>query len=188
MTKLEIWNRALAALGHDRAVAGLDSGMTEAVRCRTFYDAAKKDCLAEHDWDFAAVEQTFGAMPADENGWATLQKPADALRIVSAKDADGRPMQMRRDRNFLKVRTGGAPVTLRWISEEVEEEEFPHKFAEAVAYQLAALIAGPMFGSDQKTSNYMNLARQKLSDALTKETDETAWRGEWRNPILEARR
>ena len=63
MTKTEICNRALALLGHDRAITAYEDASdtsTEAARCRQFLDAAVQDVLSAHDWDFAAEETTVG--------------------------------------------------------------------------------------------------------------------------------
>lgn len=189
MTKTELCNRALAVLGHDRTIDDFDTDQsTEAERCRKFYPSAKMDCLAEHNWDFAAVERDYGAMASDPFGWVRLPLPAGAVRICAVTDDEGRPLETRRNRFTMHVRNYGAIVRIRYISDDVDESEFTHKFAEAVVYQLAALLAGPMFGSDQKTQNFMSLAHQKLSDAVTKDTDETAYRGEWNNPFIKARR
>lgn len=189
MTKTEICNRALAALGHDRMIEDFDTDQsTEAERCRQFYASAKMNCLAEHNWDFAAVERDFGTVAGDAFGWARFPLPAGAIRICSVTDDAGRPLETRRNQFSLNVRNNGSPVRVRYVAEDVDERDFSHKFAEAVIYQLAALLAGPMFGNDAKTQNFMSLAHQKLSDAVTKETDETAYRGEWNNPFIKARR
>lgn len=196
MTKTQICNRALAALGHDRTIEDFD-GMTdgeyndvstEAVRCREFFDSALGDCLCEHNWDFAAVERNMGAAASDEHGWARFPLIPDAVRICAVTDDEGRPLETRRTRDFLLVRNRALPVRVRYVSSDVEMSELPHKFIEALVYRLASLLAGPMLGDDRKAQNIMNLAMQKLSDAVTKETDETAFRGEWRNPFIAARR
>lgn len=189
MTKTEICNRALGVLGHDRMISDFESDKsTEAERCRQFYMSAKMNCLSEHNWDFAAIEREFGAVSPDANGFARYPLPPGAIRIYSVTDDASRPLETRRTRDFLMVKSFGSPVKIRYIADDVDESEFTHKFTEAVVYQLAALLSGPMLGNDQKTHNFMNLAAQKLSDAVTKETDETAYRGEWNNPFIKARR
>ena len=99
MTETDICNRALALLGHDRPIEDFD-GMTdgayndqstEAVRCRAFYGAAVRNCLAEHDWDFAAEERPVGATSPDPYGWVRLQVPlrfaAKRLKAIDAARA-----------------------------------------------------------------------------------------------------
>lgn len=196
MTKIEICNRALAVLGHDRMIEDFD-GMTdgqyndqstEALRCRQFFNAALEDCLSEHNWDFAAVERTMGASACDGRGWVRIPLIHDAVRICTVVNECGKPLETRRTRDCMYVRSDGRQIVIRYVSRDVEISELPHKFTEALVYKLAALLAGPMFGDDRKTQNFMTLAAQKLSDAVTKETDETAFRGEWRNPFIAARR
>lgn len=189
MTQTEICNRALALLGHDRKITGYDTDTsTEGVRCREFLDSAIKDVLSEHDWDFAAVVKTMTGTTADAYGWVRLPIPDDMIRLCNVTDAEGNPYKTRRDRDFLNVKTNGNAATLRYVTDDVTTEDFPHKFNEAVVAQLAYLLCAPMFGSDTKTNNFYQLARTKISDAVTKETDETAYRGEYDNPFIRARR
>ncbi len=189
MTKTEICNRALAVLGHDRAITDYASdASTEALRCRLFYDCALADCLSEHDWDFAAVERNIGTMRPDPYGWVIAPLPPDALRIILVSDMEGNPFKTRRNRDRLLVQTNGLPAKIRYVTRDVTEADFPHKFTECVIYQLAALLCGPMYGDDKKTEGFMNQAKMKISDAITKESDETAYRGRFDNPFIKARR
>lgn len=188
MTKTEICNRALAVLGHDRTIADYSSDeSTEALRCRQFYGSAVADCLSEHDWDFAAVEKNIGTMHPDPYGWVSVPVPQDAIRIILVSDQEGKPFKTRRNRDHLSVQTNGLPARIRYVTSDVTEADFPHKFTEGVIYQLAALLCGPMYGDDKKTEGYANQAKMKISDAITKETDETAYRGRFDNPFISAR-
>ena len=196
MTKTEICNQALALLGHDRAVEDFDGQTdgvyndqsTEAARCRQFFDVALHDCLAEHDWDFAAVVRGLGLVHGDAYGWARFPMPPDAVRLVEVTDAEGRPMKTRRNRDFVEVQTRGEAARIRYVSDDVDVTALPHKFREALVAQLAFLLAGPMFGSDSKTNSFYQLAKSRVADAVKKETDETAYRGEVENPFTSARK
>jgi hypothetical protein len=189
VTKTEICNRALAALGHDRTITDFDADTsTEAVRCREFFASALGDCLCEHDWDFAAVETHFAAVPPGSDGYARLPHPEDSIRISAVVNSEGKPLKIRRTRDALFVENFGEAARIRYVSKDVEAESLPHKFAEALVYRLASLLAGPMYGSDSKTQGFAQIAAQKLAEAVTRETDETADRGEWQNPFITARR
>ena len=197
MTDIEICNRALHLLGHDREITSLfetgedgayTDASTEAVRCRQFYGAAVKDCLAAHDWDFAAEEKVLSPVTPDAFGWVVVAMPEEALRLIVVRDGEGNPYKTERNSRRLRVRTFGRGCVMRYVRNEVEAEEMPHKFCEAVIAQLAFLLAGPMFGDDSKTNNFYQLAQNRISDAITKETDETAYRGEWDNPFIRSRR
>jgi len=188
MTNTEICNRALALLGHDRTITDYSSDeSTEAVRCRCFLDSAVRDVLAESDWDFAAVENTLCGTSADAFGWVRLPIPPDMIRLCEVTDAEGHPFKTRRNRDFINARTGGVPARMRYVTSDVTASEFPHKFNEAVIAQLAFLLSGPMYGDDSKTNSFYQLARTKIADAVTKEVDETAYRGEWDNPFIRSR-
>lgn len=197
MTKTEICNRALALLGHDRAIADLDGRTdageysdqsTEAVRCRQFLDSAIRDVLAESDWDFAAVERTVSAVCPDAFGWVRLPIPPDMIRLCEVTDAEGHPFKTRRNRDFISAKTGGGAAKMRYVTDDVSAADFPHKFNEAVVAQLAFLLCAPMYGDDAKTSSFYQLARSRIADAVNREADETAYRGEWDNPFIRARR
>lgn len=189
MTKTEICNRALAVLGHDRMVDDFDSDQsTEALRCRQFYNAALEEVLGDHDWDFAAVEIKLRLSAADENGFARIPTPPDCLRLISATNTEGNPLKTRRARDFIFIKSDGCEAVVRYVSNDIDIETVPPKFREAFIYKLAALICGPMFGNDKKAEGYINLAKMKLSEAVTAEADETAYRGEWENPFINARR
>lgn len=191
MTKTDLCNRALAVLGHDRTITAYDTdSSTEAVRCRLFFDNAYLSVLADHNWDFAAVERTFNLSWRNGQGYASLVRPADCAKLVSVENENEKPIKVKQANGILYVKNGDAEssVTLRWISTDTEIEEWPNAFTEAVVYELAAQLSGPMFGDASKTNGYMQMAQQKLSIAVTGETDETAYKGETSNPFLEARK
>ena len=191
MTKTEICNRALAVLGHDRTIMDFDTDdSTEALRCRLFFDNAYLNVLASHNWDFAAVERPFRLSWRNGQGYASIVRPADCAKLVSVESEDEKPIKVKQANGILYVKDGDAEsyVTMRWISTDTAMEDWPNAFAEAVVYELAAQLSGPMFGDASKTNGYMQMAQQKLSIAVTSETNETACKGETSNPFLEARK
>lgn len=189
MTKTDICNRALAILGHDRTITDYDNdSSTEALRCRQFYMAALEEVLTEHDWDFATNEIRLRFTSTDENGYSRLPLPADCVRFIAAMTPSGDPYPIRRTRNKLLVQNHGEDILLRYVSSDIEEESLPPKFREAFIYRLASLICGPMFGDVRKAESYTNLSKIKLGEAVTSETNETSYHGEWENPFLAARR
>lgn len=191
MTKTDLCNRALAVLGHDRTIASFDTdASTEAMRCRLFFDVAFLNVLAAHNWDFAAVERTFTLSWRNGQGYATIVRPPDCAKLVSVENEDEKPIKVKQANGILYVKNGDAArtVTLRWVSKDSDIDTWPNAFAEAVVYELAAQLSGPMYGDASKTNGYMQMAQQKLSIAVTGETDETAFKGEFVNPFLDARR
>lgn len=190
MTVEDVCNRALAVLGHDRTITSFkDDTSAEANRCRLFWSAAYEAVMGAHDWDFAAVSRRIHISARDLQGWGRVPNPVDALRIVRVTDVNGSALRTRRDRDFLYIAPGASDeVYMRYIPSDVEVEYMPHKVVEALVYQLASILAGPMFGNDSKTEGYINLSKIKLSEAITQDTDETADPGEWVNPFLAARK
>lgn len=160
----------------------------EAMRCRQFFTPAFEAVMGAHDWDFAAINRRIHISARDAQGWGRVPNPLYTLRIVRVTDEQGNALRMRRDRDFLYISPGVSnEVTLRYIPKDIEIEYMPHKVIEALIYQLAGILAGPMFGNDSKTEGYVNLAKVKLSEAITQDADETADPGEWVNPFLAAR-
>ena len=197
MTKTELCNRTLGFIGHDRTITDYDGQTegvyndrsTEAIRCRLFLPVAIADCLAEHNWDFAARERRYDLAWQNADGYATIQRPADCARLVAVMDSDERPIKVKQANGLLYIKKGEATasVTVRWVSSDADLDDWPPKFADAVVAKLAELISGPMFGDASKTNAYMQLAQQRIAAAITAEADETSYKGETVNPLIKAR-
>lgn len=197
MTKTEICNRALAVLGHDRVIADYDGqtggqyndNSTEAMRCRQFYPAALRNVLSAYNWDFASTEVTISFSSASHT-WAI---PDGLVKLVSVMDAFGRSVRAIRYGATLTIFNPDAngvacSVTIRYVTVAdptgfTVEATLPHLVAEAVVYELAALLFGPMIGNVQSQDgtalfeSYAKLAAQKLSAAITAEDSEHAFMG-----------
>jgi len=187
-TVTDICNRALGVLGHDRTITDYATDTsTEAVRCRCFYPAAFSKVLAAHSWDFASVEIELTLTWQDSRGYSRVERPADCLRLTEIVDGGGHPLPVRQVGNALYVKPSGGKAYLKYVSRETDIAACPEAFVEAVVYELAALLCGPMFGDAKKVEGYMQLAVQSLSSAISNETDETAFRGEWDNSFIKAR-
>ena len=192
MTQTDICNRALAVIGHDRTIASMSETSTEGQLCAKFYPAARDNVLAAYDWDFAAVDAEVSL--ADETtSWAI---PAGCVKVVAVTDPDGRVLRtVRRGTNLIISRTGAERATVRYTSNAIAsfEAALPHLVAEAIVYELASLLFGPMIGNVQDAqgtalyTSYVQLASGKLSAAISAEDAEHAFMGGARNAADEKR-
>lgn len=184
MTKLEICNRALGVIGHDRTIAAYGEQTTEGKRCGQFYPAALRNVLGAYNWDFASRETSVELT----DGAASWTIPADCVKIVAVRDADGKTVQAVRAGASLRIWGGGENAIVRYISDgdptgTTVEAAMPHLVVEAVVYELAALLFGPMIGNVQAQDgkalyeSYASTAAQRLSAAITAEDAEHAFMG-----------
>ena len=186
MNNVDICNRALGVIGHDRTIESMSETTTEGLLCAKFYPAARDNVLAAYDWEFAAVETEVN-LNDDTTSWAI---PAGCVKVVAVTDPDGRVLRtVRRGTNLLITRTGAATATVRYTSNAITsfEASLPHLVAEAIVYELAALLFGPMVGNVQDAqgtalyTSYMQLASGKLQAAISAEDAEHAFMGGARN-------
>lgn len=180
MTKIDISNRALAVIGHDRTISSFEESSAEAIRCNQFYPAAKNNVLAAYNWEFASVDDEI-EMISDITEW---NLPDNFLKVVSILDNHHKTIRsVRAGEKLLLYKGDGDIAIVRYLRQDVDEENLPHLVVEAIVYELASLLLGPMAGNVQKQDgtalfeSYLKLAAQKLSAAITGEDAEHAYMG-----------
>lgn len=166
MTRLEIWNQALAILGHDRQVASLEDTSTEALRCRAFYGASRDAVLARYPWSFLLKEIGVDAA-------SPVSVPANFLRAIAQVDATSG----KRVDGILTIENGKLVAKKKlivfYISNDVEESLYPATIADAVVHELAYRLYSPIVGipstEDQCNARewMMKIAQSKTADAIT---------------------
>lgn len=179
MTKLEFCNRALAVIGHDRKIVSLDDSTTEAMRANEFFPAAYRNVLAAYNWDFATTVVTF----VKENEGDKWTIPSSAVKIVTITDENGHSLNAKRRGNSIVI-VGANKAEISYISaSDIMIGAMPHLVAEAVVYELAALLFGPMIGNVQDSQgnalyqSYVAMAAAKLQAAIQAEDAEHAFLG-----------
>ena len=165
VTDIDICNRALALLGHDRTISSLADGSAEAARCALFYPAAKLNVLAAQAWEFAIRQIAV-------EGGAAASLPEDCARLVSiSDDAGGAISAVRSGRSVTPARDG----TLRYVSSATPVGDMPHLVVEAIVAELAFQLYGPMLGNP---SGEPQMAAQKGLSALAQAKIQAAWDAE----------
>lgn len=186
MTSIDICNRALAILGHDRAITSLDTSVdtsTEATRCALFYPAARDAVLSAQAWEFASVDvAVYSNIPY------TL--PTSAVRVVSVRDASGNAVPATRSGNTLRFSKDG---TLRYISNSGDVSTYPRLVQEAIIAELAFQLYSPILGNPtsrelvETQKAYSSLAEAKLQTAWAAELAEHRWTGAPQDPDAAAK-
>lgn len=184
MDDVTVCNLALAALGDTARLTSLDPSAdrsVQALHCARFYPVAREIAVARHTWDWATRRATLVPYALDdvERGlypeWAgAFALPGDCLRpvelilwtgLVSLDQAGEYRVEIRADgsRMLLTNTTDGAgSVGLRYVRAEFNPARWPALFTRYLAFELAALIGGPL----QKSDSVVNSMLEKSQAAL----------------------
>lgn len=168
MTKIDIWNKALAMLPHDRRVTAEDDGSTEALRCADAWDDARKAVICAANWGFLTT-----IMPVCKGSMCgsigyRYPRPHDAVKIIGLWGLNGRKQKTIAAKGaFFSQCPAGS---IRFISDSDDYDSWPNWFLDAVVAELAYRISGPITGSIQQT----NLLQQKATLAIITAKDRDA--------------
>jgi hypothetical protein len=194
MTKLDIWNRALALLPHDRRVTEADDASqtpsTECLRCRDQWDAARVHCLTAHDWGWATRSMAYGpgGNSCAHGSGHVFARPPDALRVVGLFGEDGRRVRATvRDGMF---RSDADAAEIRYIPDldtDDDIEAWPAWFSDAVCWELAKRLAPTILGV-QPNRTLADNAALSLAAARHIDAGEVAWSGTDGKTFARARR
>lgn len=153
---VDICNVALARLGDNATVASIEppEGSAQAEHCARFYPLARDSLLEMHPWRFATRRAKLARLDAECGEWAyAYAVPAQTIRILSVQPpgcsyqpqqyvteatADGHPV----------ILTNQPNATVRYIGAVSNSDLFPPLFVDALAWLLAAYLAGPVIKGD----------------------------------------
>lgn len=174
MTVLEIWNRALALLPHDIAVASTEEDTTEAARCRQHYEAARKSVLTAREWGWL-VRETPSCCGAALGGAWIHERPADALLVLGLCAPDGR--RIKADAVNGGLRAMEPVAACRYLADEEDPDAWPFAVQEAVVAELAARICPVLTDNPVRSQQLRAEAVAKLEEAGRQDAMETAYGG-----------
>lgn len=158
-SEIDICNLALARLGDEANVASIQppEGSVQAEQCARFYPIARDTLQAQFPWGFCTVRDTLALLtqlPAF--GWQyAYAQPDLCLRVLSVTDEQGRPVnyEAESDAAGLPVLyTNQREARVHYTRQVVDTERFPALFTDALAWQLAAMLAGPVLKGAQGVS------------------------------------
>lgn len=185
MTKLDIWNKALALLPHDIAVAREDESTTEATRCRQHWDAARKAVLTAREWGWL-VRETPSCCGAALGGTWLHEPPPDALLVLGLCAPDGRRVMADAVNGGLRAKEPYAAV--RYLPDSEKPDDWPFAVQEAVAAELAARICPVLTDNPQRSMQLRQEAMAKLEEAGRQDAQQTAYGGDDPLRFVHARR
>lgn len=172
MTQLEIYNAALGMIGHDRTLSSTSGTETEAVRCNTYYAAARRAMFCLYDWKWLSTEASITAGATLVNGMYAHTAITGLLRVLSVTDAAGMPLVY--DMVGSIIRTDARTVVARYIADNETTASWPDLITDAVVAELAARICVPMTGNVQRSSELHAQALGKLAEAAQQSGDPPA--------------
>jgi len=146
MTQLEIYNAALASLGHDQTVASLTATTPEANWCNLFYDQGRKELLRLTKPTFAMRVEALddvedSELPEWEYQWP---RPGSLLALESVRDENGDRIRFKLLADLiLTIEDAGS---VEFVIDEDDTEVFDPLFTKALISRLAADVALPLTG------------------------------------------
>ena len=168
MTKTDIFNRALALIGHDRMIPEGNTTMTEYVRCNSEWDGARRAVLTAQDWNWLVEETALidGAETPDENSERLeymYDRPDDCIRLVAMLDWNHRRVDHRQAGGYIYSEVDSAKF--RYLPDAEDPDDWPSCIVDAVVYELAARISLAMTASGKVVQAMKQLAMSYLADA-----------------------
>lgn len=165
----QLCNMALSHIGSDARVSSISppDGSVEAGYCATFYDQARTELLEPGNWSFALKRAPLAQVANVSSAWPyAYAMPSDCLRplrvLTVAGDATTADFAREGDVLF----STEPEAVLLYTRDVTDTTRFSPSFATALAYLLAAYIAGPVIkGSDgMQVSDSMRQRAMALAD------------------------
>ena len=196
-----ICNLALAHLGDSATVASIDppEGSAQAEHCARFYPVALNLLLEAHPWNFASKRVKPALLAHQSSVWRySYALPQDALSVIAllpqgaTDDYEAYGVRVPVEHQLEQVDGTTVILTdlpdaeLRYLSRATDPGRYPAAFVEALAWKLAALLAGPLLKGDagikmgqsceEMAAHYLMLARSQDSNSrLTRVEHTPAW-------------
>lgn len=174
MTKTDIANAALAALGQGR-ISSLDEDSGTARIMKSMYDHVRKILLQEHDWDFAYRTEYLDETDRKVIGWDHLYLyPAKALHIAKIT-FNGLPAEYRVyniDPHTKGIASNEENLIVDYIFDVEDPEVFSELFLETFIHRLAAEVAMPIIGNADMYNMQFQLYQALIQQAKTKSAQE----------------
>ena len=147
---VDLCNIALAHLGDEALVSSIDppEGSTQADHCARFYPVARDMLLASYPWGFATVQRGLTRLAEVSPNWRyTYVQPADLLRLITITEDETEVERFER-----ALDTAGQQVihcdaerpVAKYTRLITDTSLFSPLFSQALTWQLASLLAGPV--------------------------------------------
>ena len=193
MGQLDIHNRALAAIGHDRTIAAIDETSTENTRCLLEWDGARLAVLAAHEWNWLVEETAFidGAYCTEScetsiTSEYVYDRPSDMIRLTAALTRENRKANYRAANQ--QIYSEESELKFRYLVDEEDPDNWPQLVVDAVVYELASRIALPMTANARIAQTMKQMATFALMQAKEHDAKEMCRAGTAGDRYSRARR
>lgn len=156
---VDIVNLALSHLGEDATVSSIDppEGSAEAEHAAMYYPQARDAMLEMHEWRFATKRVLLALTASNSFEWSfAYALPSNMLRALAvlpesaSADADGEDFEQQLDADDVQIiLTNCEDASLKYTARVTDPTRFPPLFVEALAWLLAAHMAGPLIKGQQ---------------------------------------
>ena len=168
---VQVCNLALGRIGIDLFIEDIEDRNARAIACKQYFNGVRQSVLSDFPWNFATRVVQLAAVQAQVPGWARAYRyPSDCLTLRSITTLSGdrfqpppffgaaeaeRAVEVQGEARFrvvLDPDVSEARVILTdlddawgWYTADVKSPSvWPRLFVEAMAWKLAAELAGPL--------------------------------------------
>lgn len=174
-----ICNLALASIGHRAEVTAISppDGSQEAALCSRFYEHARDAALEAHEWSFATKRVALADLGTPPTGWdyryAMPNGVIRPLRVVETGTTTEQPYAIESDDSGTVIYTDVENAEFHYVARITDPTKYSPSFTNALAWTLAAYLAGPLTG-DLKLGEYaMQMSRAMVSQSQAADANAT---------------
>ena len=191
VTQLDIFNRALAEIGHNRVLSAGDTTKIEYIRCLAAWEGSRKAVLSAHEWNWLVAETTLteGAYCEEDgahNGMYYWSRPDTYLRIMDVVGEDGRRVDYTVANQLIYAEV--PYIRYRYLPDSEDPADWPVYVVDAVAFEIAARISIPMTASGKTMVAMKQLASSSMARAIANDAAEQRRAGSRGDKYVRARR
>lgn len=181
LSRIDIWNMALSKIGSTEKVQAEEETTPEAEQCKLHYPQALRECLAARVWPWATKQTELAELNTSRNGWTHVYAlPADCITPVALLWQGGRhaltPAPHRipftvtlNDNGDGQVLCTDLPSSafecLEYVAEADYPPMYPPAFTSALAWRLAAELAGGLKKDPRLMGDCLRMFDQGISVA-----------------------
>lgn len=172
-TQVDIANMALRRIGVSRRIADILEDSVEAQTINDCWEQERDALLESWDWPFATKRAALALIETEPNtDWGySYQYPVDCLRAIRILAGAGMswsdpiPFEVAWDDGRRVILCNAAEPVLQYVHSLEDPLLWPRSFADALAWRIAAEIAGPLSANAGYAANALAMATAKAAAA-----------------------
>jgi hypothetical protein len=169
---VDIWNLALSHVGSAATIAAPEEQSAGANHCRRFYPAALGCALERHSWRFASRRAQLVQVNNPISHWDFAYavpnlciRPRAVLFPHARDDMDEQPYEVEGTNTIDVLYTNVPNAVLKYTTLVKDVNRFTPMFTMALAFDLAALLVGPMSKDEKMKARLLQAAQYYASMA-----------------------